>query len=335
MSAKSNGSRVVSFFSCPPTSTSGHEKLGYGVSNGRADIIQIPKPIRACVRVQPGRSNPARPLAAVHPSPHRPTAPPPRDGIAGIEPARMERRMRSDTRRVARRRHHPTDLHSFIQHIIPHTFHTGLSTTPTGPTKTMMLRASALLLALAAAIGTNAFIVSAPVPAHRQRAAPLQMGLFDAFKKGFENEQLDTPAPNAGLKNVGVDGMRWPMCIGDWGNGVGSDRGGDVHAMLYMRWRPPGGSTHAPRTLVDCSTTISPSTHPPIHPIQPPTQAPTMVKITFQPAGKVVEAVVGQNLKDVAAAAKVPVKYNCKKVRACGSGIPVWSDPGLTGRRFW
>lgn len=60
-----------------------------------------------------------------------------------------------------------------------------------------------------------------------------------------------------------------------------------------------------------------------------------MVKITFQPAGKVVEAVVGQNLKDVAAAAKVPVKYNCKKVRACGSGIPVWSDPGLTGRRFW
>lgn len=41
-----------------------------------------------------------------------------------------------------------------------------------------------------------------------------------------------------------------------------------------------------------------------------------MVKITFLPANKVVEAVVGQDLKDVAAAARVPVKYNCKKVRA-------------------
>lgn len=40
-----------------------------------------------------------------------------------------------------------------------------------------------------------------------------------------------------------------------------------------------------------------------------------MVKITFLPANKVVEAVVGQDLKDVAAAARVPVKYNCKKVR--------------------
>lgn len=38
-----------------------------------------------------------------------------------------------------------------------------------------------------------------------------------------------------------------------------------------------------------------------------------MVTITFQPANKVVQAVVGQNLKDVAAAARIPIKYNCKK----------------------
>ncbi len=35
--------------------------------------------------------------------------------------------------------------------------------------------------------------------------------------------------------------------------------------------------------------------------------------ITWVPSGKVTQAVVGQSLKDVAAAARVPVKYNCKK----------------------
>lgn len=47
-------------------------------------------------------------------------------------------------------------------------------------------------------------------------------------------------------------------------------------------------------------------------------QGPTMVKITFQPQNKVVEAVVGQNLRDVAAAARIPIKYNCKKGE-CGT----------------
>lgn len=42
-----------------------------------------------------------------------------------------------------------------------------------------------------------------------------------------------------------------------------------------------------------------------------------MVTITFQPANKVVQAVVGQNLKDVAAAARIPIKYNCKKGYVC------------------
>jgi hypothetical protein len=32
--------------------------------------------------------------------------------------------------------------------------------------------------------------------------APLQMGLLDSIKKGFENEAQGQPAPNAGLKNV-------------------------------------------------------------------------------------------------------------------------------------
>lgn len=40
--------------------------------------------------------------------------------------------------------------------------------------------------------------------------------------------------------------------------------------------------------------------------------------ITFQPANKKVEAVVGQNLKDVCAAARIPIKYNCKKGE-CGT----------------
>jgi ferredoxin len=43
-----------------------------------------------------------------------------------------------------------------------------------------------------------------------------------------------------------------------------------------------------------------------------------MVTITFQPSGKVVQAVVGQNLKDVAASARIPIKYNCKKGE-CGT----------------
>lgn len=43
-----------------------------------------------------------------------------------------------------------------------------------------------------------------------------------------------------------------------------------------------------------------------------------MVTVTFQPGGKVVQAVAGQPLKDVAAAAKIPIKYNCRKGE-CGT----------------
>ena len=58
-------------------------------------------------------------------------------------------------------------------------------------------------LALALAMTAQAFLaLPAGRPAQRQRVDPLQMGLFDAIKKGFENEEMSTPAPNAGLKNV-------------------------------------------------------------------------------------------------------------------------------------
>ncbi len=40
--------------------------------------------------------------------------------------------------------------------------------------------------------------------------------------------------------------------------------------------------------------------------------------ITFQPANKVVQAAAGQPLKDVAQAARIPIKYNCKKGE-CGT----------------
>ena len=42
------------------------------------------------------------------------------------------------------------------------------------------------------------------------------------------------------------------------------------------------------------------------------------MSITFQPGNKKVTAVVGQALKDVAAGARVPIKYNCKKGE-CGT----------------
>lgn len=48
------------------------------------------------------------------------------------------------------------------------------------------------------------------------------------------------------------------------------------------------------------------------------TQGPPIVTITFLPANKKVQAVAGQNLKDVALAAKIPIKYNCKKGE-CGT----------------
>ncbi len=70
------------------------------------------------------------------------------------------------------------------------------------------------VLALAAAI-SQAFLPATTIPRvqHRQRVAPLQMGLFDALKKGFENEDMK-PAPNAGLKNVRTKG------VGVWGGEV-------------------------------------------------------------------------------------------------------------------
>lgn len=40
--------------------------------------------------------------------------------------------------------------------------------------------------------------------------------------------------------------------------------------------------------------------------------------ITFLPANKKVTAAAGQPLKDVALAAKIPIKYNCKKGE-CGT----------------
>ena len=58
------------------------------------------------------------------------------------------------------------------------------------------------VLVLAATV-SQAFLAPAAISKvqHRQRVVPLQMGLFDALKKGFENEDMK-PAPNAGLKNV-------------------------------------------------------------------------------------------------------------------------------------
>lgn len=47
-------------------------------------------------------------------------------------------------------------------------------------------------------------------------------------------------------------------------------------------------------------------------------QGPPTVSITFMPAGKQVTAVAGQSLKDVAQAARIPIKYNCKKGE-CGT----------------
>lgn len=121
-----------------------------------------------------------------------------------------------------------------------------------------MVRASTLLLALAAAIGANAFIVTAPAaPVHRQRVAvPLQMGLFDAFKKGFENEKLESPAPNAGLKNVrgglGVwDGVGVLFGFGRGRMVAGWGTIGSTHACLpgYLSSVPPTKLTrpHSPQ----------------------------------------------------------------------------------------
>jgi hypothetical protein len=84
-----------------------------------------------------------------------------------------------------------------------------------------MMRASALLILLPAlvALTVQAFILPVPAPAHSQRAAPLKMGFFDALKKGFENEELSSPAPNAGLKNVSAVCAAMTMCDVrvDWG----------------------------------------------------------------------------------------------------------------------
>lgn len=85
------------------------------------------------------------------------------------------------------------------------------------------MRASALLLALAA-LTAQAFVPFSPAPApaaHRQRVAPLRMGFFDALKKGFENEAQESPAPNAGLKNV----RAW-MFACRWGRWVGGGKSG-------------------------------------------------------------------------------------------------------------
>lgn len=64
------------------------------------------------------------------------------------------------------------------------------------------MRALALASALLGLTTAQAFLLPSPGPAHSQRAAPVRMGFFDALKKGFENEPQNTPAPNAGLKNV-------------------------------------------------------------------------------------------------------------------------------------
>lgn len=141
------------------------------------------------------------------------------------------------------------------------------------------MRVSALTFALLGLTTAQAFVLPAPAPAHRQRVAPVRMGFFDALKKGFENEAQSTPAPNAGLKNVRIWGASW-FCP----------------RMNYGVWAWHGGIFHS----------IAPS-HIHAH------QAPPMVTITFMPANKKVEAVVGQNLRDVAAAARIPIKYNCKK----------------------
>jgi hypothetical protein len=51
--------------------------------------------------------------------------------------------------------------------------------------------------------------------AHSSRVAPVHMGWFDAVKKGFENEEMSQPAPNAGLKNV-----RKQVVVDSWNDDV-------------------------------------------------------------------------------------------------------------------
>jgi hypothetical protein len=72
-----------------------------------------------------------------------------------------------------------------------------------------MFVARSSLLCVVLACVSQAFILPATAPVSapsirqsRSRVAPLQMGLFDSIKKGFENEAQGQPAPNAGLKNV-------------------------------------------------------------------------------------------------------------------------------------
>lgn len=60
------------------------------------------------------------------------------------------------------------------------------------------------VLALIQGQGVLSFVVGGSAPT-RYRANPktvVHMGFFDAIKKGFENENLDSPPPSAGLKNV-------------------------------------------------------------------------------------------------------------------------------------
>lgn len=75
----------------------------------------------------------------------------------------------------------------------------------------MFVARSSLLCVVAAVLAcvSQAFLLPAAIPVSapsvrhsRSRVAPLQMGLFDSIKKGFENEAQGQPAPNAGLKNV-------------------------------------------------------------------------------------------------------------------------------------
>lgn len=78
--------------------------------------------------------------------------------------------------------------------------------------RAMFVARSSMLCVVAAVLAcvSQAFILPAAAPVSapsvrrqsRSRVAPLQMGLFDSIKKGFENEAQGQPAPNAGLKNV-------------------------------------------------------------------------------------------------------------------------------------
>lgn len=84
----------------------------------------------------------------------------------------------------------------------------------------IILALGALLAVLACSHG---FLLGSVGHARAKRASRtvVSMGIWDAIKAGFENEQIDTPPPSAGLKNVsrerGVE-VDWRGWGSHWGS---------------------------------------------------------------------------------------------------------------------